>query len=78
VNLQNIDVSRGAKLDNETFALALELSISVNSTGMSWQHVCLSLKSYVVDVDNQAITSCPCQVMLVMALPSQLATMLSG
>jgi hypothetical protein len=57
----------------------------MNSIGMSWQHVCLPLKSYVVDVDNQAIVSCHCQVMLVMALPihlvtalpSQLATVLS-
>jgi hypothetical protein len=43
----------GAKQCNETLAFALEPSISMNSTGMSWQHVCLPLKSYVVDVDDQ-------------------------
>jgi hypothetical protein len=37
------------------FALALELNIMVNSTSMSWQHVCLPLKSFLVDVDGQAI-----------------------
>jgi hypothetical protein len=78
VNLQNIDVSRGAKLRNETFALALELSISVNNTGMSWQRVYMPLKSYVVDVGNQAIASCPYQVMLLMVLSSQLVTALLG
>jgi hypothetical protein len=59
-----------AKLHNETIPLALELSISVNSTAMSWQRVYLLLKSYIIDVDNQAIASCPCQVMLVMKLLS--------
>jgi hypothetical protein len=72
VNLQNIDVSGGAKLCNETFALALELSISVNSTGMSRKRVCLPLKSSVVDVDNQAIASCPSQIMLATVLPGRL------
>jgi hypothetical protein len=45
----------GAKQRNETLALALEPNILVNSTSMSRQHVCLSLKSDVVDVDDQAI-----------------------
>jgi hypothetical protein len=45
----------GAKQRNEILALALEPSIFVNSFGMSWQHVCLLLKSYDVDVDDQAI-----------------------
>jgi hypothetical protein len=26
----------------------------MNITGMSWQHVCLPLKSYLVDVDDHA------------------------
>jgi hypothetical protein len=30
-------------------ALPLEPNILVNSTGMSWQHVCFPLKSYVDD-----------------------------
>jgi hypothetical protein len=54
-------------------ALALELSILVNSTSMSWQHACLPLKSHavIVDVDDQVVASelcwrwC-CQVMSVM------------
>jgi hypothetical protein len=41
---------------NETLALALEPSILVNSISMSWQLVFLLLKSYVVDVDVQAVT----------------------
>jgi hypothetical protein len=45
----------GAKQHNETFALALEPNILVNSTYMSWQRVYLMMKSYAVDVDNQAI-----------------------
>jgi hypothetical protein len=36
-------------------ALALEPNIMVNSTGMSWQRVYFSLKSYIIDVDDQAI-----------------------
>jgi hypothetical protein len=36
-------------------ALALEPNIMVNSIGMSWQRVCFSLKSYIIDVDVQAI-----------------------
>jgi hypothetical protein len=36
-------------------ALALEPNIVVNSTDMSWQRVCLSLKSYVIDVNDQAV-----------------------
>jgi hypothetical protein len=43
----------GAKQRNEMLALALEPSILVNSTNMSWQHVYMLLKSYVVvDVDD--------------------------
>jgi hypothetical protein len=45
----------GAKQCNEVLALAIEPNIMVNSTGISWQHVCLPLKSYVVDIDDQAI-----------------------
>jgi hypothetical protein len=45
----------GAKQRNETLALALEPSILVNSISMSWEHVCLPLKSYVVDVDDQTV-----------------------
>jgi hypothetical protein len=29
--------------------------IMVSSTGMSWKHVCLPLKSYLVDVDDQVV-----------------------
>jgi hypothetical protein len=60
----------GAKQRNETLALALEPSILVNSTDMSWQHVCLSLKSYVIDVDDQVVAYCRCRVMLAMLLSS--------
>jgi hypothetical protein len=43
----------GAKQRNEMLALALEPGILVNSTNMSWQHVYMLLKSYVVvDVDD--------------------------
>jgi hypothetical protein len=45
----------GARQRIGTLALALEPNIMVNSTGISWQHVCLPLKSYVVNVDDQAI-----------------------
>jgi hypothetical protein len=38
-----------------TFALALEPNIRVHSTSMSWQHVYLPLKSYLVDVDDQVV-----------------------
>jgi hypothetical protein len=48
---------RGAKQCNGMLALTLELNIMVNSTGMSLQHVCLLLKSYIVDVDDQGVTS---------------------
>jgi hypothetical protein len=45
-----------AKQCNGMLALALEPSISVNSTSMSWQRVCLPPKSYViVDVDDQVV-----------------------
>jgi hypothetical protein len=60
----------GAKQCNRMLVLALKPCIVVKSIGMSWQRVCLSLKSYVtVDVDDQAITSCHCRVMLAMTLP---------
>jgi hypothetical protein len=39
----------------ELLTLALEPNIMVNSTGMSWQRVCLPLKSYIVDVDDQDV-----------------------
>jgi hypothetical protein len=45
----------GAKQCIAMLALALEPNIMVNSTGMSWQCVCFSLKSYIIDVDDQAI-----------------------
>jgi hypothetical protein len=38
-----------------TLTLALKPNIMENSTDMSWQHVCLPLKSYLVDVDDQVI-----------------------
>jgi hypothetical protein len=44
----------GAKQRIGTLALAMALSIRVNCTSMSWQHVCLPLKSYLIYVDNQA------------------------
>jgi hypothetical protein len=44
---------RGAKLRNEMLALAIEPSILVNSTSMSWKRVFLLLRTYVVvDVDD--------------------------
>jgi hypothetical protein len=46
---------RGAKRCIRMLALALEPNIMVNSTGMSWQRVCLPLKSYIADVDDQAV-----------------------
>jgi hypothetical protein len=42
----------GAKQRNEMLALALEPNIMVNSTSMSFQRVCLPLKSYIVNVDD--------------------------
>jgi hypothetical protein len=45
----------GAKQHIETLALALEPNIMANSTSMSWQCVCLPLKSYLVDAYDQAI-----------------------
>jgi hypothetical protein len=36
-------------------ALALKANIIVNSTSMSWQRVCLPSKSYIIDVDDQAV-----------------------
>jgi hypothetical protein len=41
---------------NRILALALEPNIIVNSTSMSWQHVCLPLKSYIINVDDQVAT----------------------
>jgi hypothetical protein len=55
----------GAKQRIGTLALALEPNIMVNSIGMSWQRVYLSLKS---DVDDQAVALCRYQVMLLMKL----------
>jgi hypothetical protein len=46
---------RGAKQCIGMVALALEPNIMVNSTGMSWQRVCLPLKSYIIDVDDQVV-----------------------
>jgi hypothetical protein len=60
----------GAKQWNETLALALEPSILVNSTDMSWQHVYLPLKSYVVDIGDQVVAWCCYQVILEMMLSS--------
>jgi hypothetical protein len=40
----------GAKQRIEMLALALKPNIMVNSTGMSWERVCLPLKSYIVNV----------------------------
>jgi hypothetical protein len=45
----------GDKQRIRTPSLALEPNIMVNSTGMSWQCVCLPLKSYIIDIDNQAV-----------------------
>jgi hypothetical protein len=63
-------IHRGAKQHIGTLALALALNIRVNSTGMSWQHVCLPLKSYLVGGDDQACFKTLMRVMLAMALPS--------
>jgi hypothetical protein len=60
----------GAKQRNKMLALALESSILVNSIGMSWQRVCLPLKFYIVDVDDQAIAERRCRVMLATVLLS--------
>jgi hypothetical protein len=45
----------GAKERIGTLASALEPNIMVGSTSMSRQRVCLPLKSYIVDVDDQAV-----------------------
>jgi hypothetical protein len=45
----------GAKQCIGTLALALEPNIMVNSTSMSWQRVCLPLKLFLIDVDNQVV-----------------------
>jgi hypothetical protein len=39
----------------ETGCDTLEPNIMVNSISMSWQRVCLPLKSYIVDVDDQVV-----------------------
>jgi hypothetical protein len=44
----------GAKQYNRTLVLALEPKIMVYSTNMSRQCVCLPLKLYIVDIDDQA------------------------
>jgi hypothetical protein len=41
------------KQRNEMLALTLEPNILVHSIGISWQRVCLPLKSY--DVDDQGV-----------------------
>jgi hypothetical protein len=46
---------RGAKQCIEMLALALEPSKLVNSTNMRWLRVCLPLKLYVVEVDDQDV-----------------------
>jgi hypothetical protein len=46
---------RGARQRIGTLALATEPNIRVNSISMSWQRVCLPLKSCIVDVDDQAV-----------------------
>jgi hypothetical protein len=38
-----------------TLALAMEPNIMVNSISMSWQRVCLPLKSYILDIDDQEV-----------------------
>jgi hypothetical protein len=67
----------GAKQCIGTLALSLEQNIRVNSTSMSWQRVCLPLKLYLVDVDDQACfmtlmlsraSERRCRVILMMAL----------
>jgi hypothetical protein len=45
----------GAKQRIRMLALALKPSIMVNSARMSWQRVCLPLKSYIDDFDDQDI-----------------------
>jgi hypothetical protein len=45
----------GAKKHIGMLALALEPNIMANNTRMSWQRVCLLLKSFLVDVDDQAV-----------------------
>jgi hypothetical protein len=62
----------GTKQHIGTLALALEPNIMVNSIGMSWQRICLSLKSYIVDVDDQVTAGCHCQVVLVTVLSRRL------
>jgi ABC-type dipeptide/oligopeptide/nickel transport system ATPase subunit len=52
----------GAKQRIGMLALALEPNIMVNSTGLSWQRIFLPLKSYLIDVDDQA-----CLMMLMLS-----------
>jgi hypothetical protein len=39
----------------QNVCINLELNIMMNNTNMSWQCVYLPLKSYPIDVDDQAI-----------------------
>jgi hypothetical protein len=55
MNLRNVDASRMCQAGNTMFALVMEPNIMVNSTGMNWQRAYLMLKSYIIDVDDQAI-----------------------
>jgi hypothetical protein len=45
----------GAKQRIRMLTLALDPNRMVSSTGMSQQRVCLPLKSYIVEVDDQAV-----------------------
>jgi hypothetical protein len=55
MSLQNVDASRRCQAAHQDACIGLELNIMVNSTSISWQRVCLPLKSYIVDVDDQAV-----------------------
>jgi hypothetical protein len=46
---------RGTRQRIGTLALALEPNIRVNSIGVSWQRICLPLKSCIVDVDDEVV-----------------------
>jgi hypothetical protein len=60
----------GAKQRIGMLALALKPNIMVNSIDMSWQRVCLPQKSYIIDVDDQAVAWRRCRVILETVLPS--------
>jgi hypothetical protein len=53
VCLRNVDASWKSQAMHWDLALALEPNIMVHSIAMSWQRVCLPLKSYIVDFDDQ-------------------------